>query len=266
LFSGEKHDFWEFAYINKGEVGVMADNAGYTLKEGEIIFHRPNEYHNIWANGVYANVIIVTFICNDKAMSFFNRKIMRLHNLQKNLLSLILKEGHETFSDPFDLLYQTKLIKKDNPPFGSEQLIKTYLEQFLISLIRFDMSVDKKTSSFAKDVNEDRIVEAVVRFLENNIKRQLSLDEVCKDICFSKSYIKHLFSEKKKMGIMQYFFALKIKEAKRLISEGILNFTQISETLGFSSVHYFSRFFKSKTGMSPRQYSNIAKKTSTNKI
>jgi hypothetical protein len=93
IFSGEKHNFWEFVYIDKGEVGVMADNDGYTLKEGEIIFHRPNEYHNIWANGVYANVIIVTFCCLDKAMDFFVKKILSLDPSQKNLLFQILEEG-----------------------------------------------------------------------------------------------------------------------------------------------------------------------------
>ncbi|NLB80793.1 MAG: AraC family transcriptional regulator [Clostridiaceae bacterium] len=266
IFSGEKHNFWEFAYADKGEVGVMADNIGYTLKEGEIIFHRPNEYHNIWANDMRANIIVITFICNDITMNFFNRKILRLHDLQKNLLSLILKEGGATFSDPLDIMRQTKLNKKENPPFGSEQLIKTYLEQFLISLIRSDTAVDKKTNSSAKKTNEDRIVEAIVLFLKNNINRQLSLDEICRDICFSKSYIKNLFNQKKGCGIMQYFALLKTEASKRLIEEGTLNFTQIAEKLGFSSVHYFSRFFKKNTDMSPRQYSNVVRKVTINTI
>ena len=35
------------------------------------------------------------------------------------------------------------------------------------------------------------------------------------------------------------------------IRENEKNFTQISEELGFSSIHYFSRLFKKKTGMRP---------------
>ena len=197
IFSGEKHNFWEFVYIDKGEVGVMADNDGYTLKEGEIIFHRPNEYHNIWANGVYANVIIVTFCCLDKAMDFFVKKILSLYPSQKKLLFQILEEGKNTFSEPLDILYQTKITKIKNPPFGSEQLIKIYLEQFLISLIRSDKAVLKKTDMAAKNENEDRIVESIVHFLKQNINSQLRLDDVCKNICFSKSYVKQLFSRKK---------------------------------------------------------------------
>jgi len=38
LFKGEKHDFWEFLYVDKGEVEVLADESGYNLKQGDIIF------------------------------------------------------------------------------------------------------------------------------------------------------------------------------------------------------------------------------------
>jgi transcriptional regulator GlxA family with amidase domain len=94
-------------------------------------------------------------------------------------------------------LYQTKITKIKNPPFGSEQLIKIYLEQFLISLIRSDKAVLKKTDMAAKNENEDRIVESIVHFLKQNINSQLRLDDVCKNICFSKS-MSNSFSAAKK--------------------------------------------------------------------
>ena len=35
LFTGEKHDFWEMAYVENGEVGVVAESTGYTLHAGD---------------------------------------------------------------------------------------------------------------------------------------------------------------------------------------------------------------------------------------
>ena len=35
VFEGERHDFWELLYVDKGEVEVMADEVGYRLKRGE---------------------------------------------------------------------------------------------------------------------------------------------------------------------------------------------------------------------------------------
>ena len=43
-------------------------------------------------------------------------------------------------------------------------------------------------------------------------------------------------------------------QAKLLIRENSLNFTEIANTLGYSSIHYFSRQFKTFTGMSPSEY------------
>ena len=47
---------------------------------------------------------------------------------------------------------------------------------------------------------------------------------------------------------------MKIDFAKQLIRENDMNFTQISDFLGYSSIHYFSRQFKRSTGMTPSEY------------
>ena len=49
-------------------------------------------------------------------------------------------------------------------------------------------------------------------------------------------------------------------QAKLLIRENSLNFTEIANTLGYSSIHYFSRQFKKITGMTPSEYSGSIKK------
>ena len=45
-----------------------------------------------------------------------------------------------------------------------------------------------------------------------------------------------------------------MERAKELLREGVLTITAVANATGFSSVHYFSRTFKSVVGMSPREY------------
>ena len=52
---------------------------------------------------------------------------------------------------------------------------------------------------------------------------------------------------------------MKIDMAKQLIRTEQMNFTQISEKLGYSSIHYFSRQFKKLTGMTPSEYASSIK-------
>jgi AraC-like DNA-binding protein len=45
-----------------------------------------------------------------------------------------------------------------------------------------------------------------------------------------------------------------------MISNSSATFTDISEKLGFSSLNYFSKLFKKKTGMTLTEYSCLASK------
>ncbi|MEG1292535.1 MAG: AraC family transcriptional regulator, partial [Lachnospiraceae bacterium] len=41
-FEGESHNFWEFCFVDKGEVGITTSTATTILKKGDIAFHQPN--------------------------------------------------------------------------------------------------------------------------------------------------------------------------------------------------------------------------------
>ena len=57
-----------------------------------------------------------------------------------------------------------------------------------------------------------------------------------------------------KIYVFGNFNNIKIEKAKEYIRENEKNFTQISDELGFTSIHYFSRLFKKKTGMTLTEY------------
>ena len=55
-------------------------------------------------------------------------------------------------------------------------------------------------------------------------------------------------------AVVEYFTDLKIRKAKDQIRISSQSFTEISESLGFSSVNYFSKVFKKQTNMTPSEY------------
>lgn len=255
-FSGEKHDFWEVVYVDKGEIGVLAESHGLDLHEGEAIFHKPNEYHNIWAKNQFANVAVLTFVSPSPAMSFFENKIIIFGEEERSLLAKILEAGRSCFKGPLDDVYQTKLVRAEDSPFACEQVIKNYIELLLISLIQnhTDFSRKSRASINAKRQGESTIVESIQQILAENLYGGISLDDILQKVCFSKSYLTRLFRDHTGNSIMGYYIDLKIGEAQRLISERELSFSEIADKLGFGSVHYFSYLFKKKTRMTPSEY------------
>lgn len=262
-FKGESHNFWEFLYVDKGEVLVTSDKDIISLKKGNIIFHKPNEFHNVKANGEIApNLIVISFDCNSPSMSFFDKKITSLSEEEKNILAKIIFEAKSSFSSPLDNPYNNKLTLKENIPFASLQTIKNLLELFLIDLIRKN-SNNNTENDIQKKYNNNKInldtYNSILKYLEDNITQHLTVDKISKDNLIGKSHLQKIFKEKSNFGIIEYFSKMKIEEAKFLIRTNKMNFTEISNYLGYTSIHYFSRQFKKNTGMSPSEYASSVK-------
>lgn len=257
-YDGERHDFWEMVYIDKGEMICTADKHRYVLKSGEMTFHKPNEFHNLSGNNdVAPNVSIITFECKSHAMKHFEGKIFRLNAQEKSLLSTLFEEGLSCYRlvDERNPLLQN--LKKITPsPFGSSQMTKNLLEIFLIKLCRnTDVLTKKMRRSYVIDgVDVPYNVKEILDFLHANIYGKITIHDIAKHVDKSESTVKQLFAGYRKDGIIKYYNSLKIKEARKLIREGHYNMTQISDLLHFDNPQYFSKCFKAFTNMTPSEY------------
>ena len=136
-FEGERHDFWEFLYVDKGELDVRAGDVVQHLKKGQIIFHKPGEFHALSANGVVApNLVVVGFVCHGEAMRFFENRVLSVGDSGRALLARIVEEGEAAFSTPLNDPQTMQLARREDAPFGAEQLIGSSIEQLLIGFIR----------------------------------------------------------------------------------------------------------------------------------
>ena len=111
-FVGESHPFWEMVYIDKGEAQITADTDTFTLSQGEIYFHKPNEWHNIVSNKTAPSVVIITFECNSDAMNYFSNKKLNVGQKQKELISKIISEFTNCFDTPLNSVFCYKLSRR----------------------------------------------------------------------------------------------------------------------------------------------------------
>ncbi len=259
-FPAESHEYWEFLCVDKGSITVQTAHAQYHLEKGDIIFHKPNEVHSINAIGQTApNLLVVSFECHSPAMEIFNNKITTIQEHDRNLLAQMISEAQNVFPASSKDSYPSK---SENKPFACEQMIRLHLEIFLIGLIRRLSHPALETaeeSTSLKRKNDTEIYQRVLAYLEQNIQTKLSIDQIAHYNLVGRSQLQKLFRKKHGCGIIEYFCKLKIDSAKQLIRDNQMNFSQISDYLGYSSIHYFSRQFKQFTGMTPSEYSSSIK-------
>ena len=257
-YEGEKHDFWEMVYIDKGEMICTADDKRFVLKSGEMTFHKPNEFHNLSGDSSVApNVSILTFECKSRAMKHFEGKIFRLNAEEKSLLSTLFSEGLSCYQledarNP--LLQKLKVIK--HSPLGSSQMTKNLLEIFLIKLCRnTDVVTKEMRQSYVIDgIDVPYNVMEILDYLKEHIYGKVTIRDLAKHLDKSESTVKQLFAQYRDGGIIRYYNTLKIKEARKLIREGKYNMTQVSDMLQFDNPQYFSKCFKTVTNMTPSEY------------
>lgn len=257
-YDGESHDFWEMVYIDKGEMICTADKNRFLLKSGEMTFHKPNEFHNLSGDNQTApNISILTFECKSRAMKQFDGKIFRLSSEERTILSRLFDEGLATFRlvNEQDPLIQ-RMVKLENPPYGSSQMIKNLLEIFLIMLCRnTDVVTKRSRRSYVIDgVDVPCQVKEILDYLQANLYGRVTVQDIAAKLGKSESTVKKIFASYRKGGIMHHYNNLKIQEAKKLIRQGKYNISQISDMLCFDSPQYFSKCFKTAVHMTPREY------------
>ena len=252
-FPGESHNFWEMVFVDNGEVIVEGDGIPHLLKSGEAFFHPPGEYHSIRANNTYACVVIITFEMQSSCAEYLVGQHI-LGGSEKAIISEIVHDATLTFAQPLDIVHQTVMIKRDDAPFGSEQLIKSHIEQLLIHLVRNKLPPQRTQNKTLTPPENEQVIIDILKILENNLCGNITLDEISAQMNFSKSFLKSHFKAVMGCGIHQMYLQLKISSSKKLLNEGKHSILEISETLGFSSIHHFSKIFKQFVGMPPSQY------------
>ena len=247
----DNHAFRELVYVDTGAINVEAENFSGRLTENMLIIHKTGEIHSLTCpDDTAPNVIIIGFECKAEELDSFSKSPVILEDEQQKILTEIIKEGRTVFKAPYDVPNLKDMKKRRDYPFGADQMIKLKLEMLLIELVRSRESVKNvsETEEFDPKTYE------VYSYVKKNFREKITLGELCFLFGTNKTTLCSLFKKAYGDTVIGYINSLKIKEAKKLLREGNYNLTEISQVLGFSSVHYFSRMFKKRQGVSPSEY------------
>jgi len=180
---------------------------------------------------------------------------MKLNENLRQYISLIITEARQTFDIPSCNPYLKKLNILPNPNLGGQQMIRTYLEQLFILLMRSESNKSGSREMFIqKEFFPGHLEKLIIEYLTENIFNKLALKDICKKFNYGKTFLCTQFKKSTGKTIMNYYMNLKIETAKRLIREKNMTFSQIAERLSFDNPAHFTNTFRKFTGMTPSQY------------
>lgn len=101
------------------------------------------------------------------------------------------------------------------------------------------------------------LVRKIMKYVHQNLNTKITLEDIGREAFFSPIYCDTLFKKETGRSIIDYIIEKRIDEAKRLLLEGSVSLSTVSEMLGFHDYNYFSRVFKKRTGYTPSAYRRL---------
>lgn len=150
----------------------------------------------------------------------------------------------------FDEIFQTldSNVSTEAYEYASALLVH-YLATFR------HLGIYRTSNPAASSVSQgDTAVRRVLHFMNENIERRLTVDDLAACCGLSASYLYRRFVKEVGMAPMDYFIRLKVNRACFWLMRTNMTVSQISSRLDFSESQYFARTFKKVMGVSATDY------------
>ncbi len=99
-----------------------------------------------------------------------------------------------------------------------------------------------------------RLVQDILRYIRKNFDQELSLELLGEEFQMNGVYLGQILKKETGTTFLKYLTNLRIEEAKRLLTDGNHNVSEVAERVGYKTSQYFSQIFVKTTGMTPQEY------------
>jgi AraC-like DNA-binding protein len=137
-------------------------------------------------------------------------------------------------------------VKSSNP--GYQQIVSGITMEILGLINSITLNKDS-----GNDMTGGSIARAKFRMNES-IENPIGIDKLLEEIPMSYSKFRQAFKKATGLSPNQYYLDIRLNKAKELLTSTSLNVNEIAYHTGFDSIFYFSKLFKKKNGLSPKDY------------
>ena len=257
--------YWNFVFIESGSAIITVGDKSYIADSGNIVFIPPTQLHTIRsADGLTVSYIYASFVSNSYIIKNFKNGPIRCNASDYNYLLVALDNATAAQSSLVDNTSSQYSHLKDSYHNRFNEYLQTAYNsiELFILILSGNKPLDNSKDSH-KQTRHDNIAAGVELYLAEHVKDTISLQETAQHFGYSVSNIQKIFKAVTGESIIVYFNKLKLDEAKKLITENNMTFSQIASYLGYSNPNYFSRIFKATVGMTPTEYANLNQKNSS---
>lgn len=226
-FQKHTHRSFEISFVYEGVLKCEVEGQIFELNSGQGIMILPGQIHSYKTENYCKSYLCV--FSNDWINEFY-KKIKGYHfenpvfNFKDDLVCRVLQDGQ---SDKF--------------------LIKSVLYGICSQVFKHSKMLKINESDFM-------LINSLAFYIQDNYRNNISLKDISKDMGYSYCYLSSFFNANFGMGFSCYVNNYRTELAKEYLNQTDKDIAEISLLCGFETVRNFNRIFKSKTGMTPREF------------
>ena len=253
------HDEYEIYYLLEGERFYFIGQHTYHIKKGSLVFINRNEIHKTgMAASSYHDRILIEF-SEEPFLTFFSQ-----------FGDLDFREFFETHSgvidvDPREQTYVENLLlgiqsEMHHKLPGYRLSVMMKLSSLLIYAMRYKESsraLPTKSSSMVKHQKVDQVAD----YITSHCTEAISLETLAGTFYVNKCYLSRIFKEVTGFTVNEYINIHRIEEAQRLLTTTDISIASVAEAVGYESLTYFEKVFRTFREISPLKYRNQYKES-----
>jgi AraC-like DNA-binding protein len=231
----------EICYYDKGSQYLEVNGRQYHVQGGDVFIHFPGELHGTGVHPESKGVLYWMII---------NLDVNGITHITR-LCSILIEDGKRHFKGNnqlrkwLDAIFSVYETNETN--WLKTIRLYNHAESFLLSIVDC-------LHSQRHDLEDQPRLDKIVNFIHQNLKSNITISALAKEVNLSESRFKNLFKELTGFTPNDYIQREKVNLALKALSEDPdRSLTDLAYELNFSSPQYFSTVIKKYTGKSPGQ-------------
>jgi AraC-like DNA-binding protein len=230
-------DFW---YIAQGSGSVKIDGQWVSYSQGDLLTIKPGEVYQ-QEKTVFNDPFRVFYFFVHPFGQIKKDLDARLARYWPRIISL---KYYPVIKDYFAEIFETYTTKPQDYPLA--------LKATSLHVFRIVLSLLKTPKSVTFPPAFPRVL-AARTYIETRYAEKMTLEKIAESSELSSSYLSALFHRYFRVSPIDYLIEIRLRAAKLLLARGTC-VSRTAQSTGFQSLHYFSRIFKKRQGISPTQF------------
>ncbi len=150
------------------------------------------------------------------------------------------------------LTVSQEMLKKPQLNYASEIFRASFALQFLALAVESYENQNGKTGSY-KQLSTDDYIDYAIRYINNNYAN-VKINDVANYVNLNRTYFASLFRKKMYMSPQEYLMKIRMERSCELLTKTTLPVRIIAGSVGYENPLTFSKIFKRKYGIGPKEY------------